>query len=156
MGLVDSLAFGTSSLLAGIARLSCHIFCFIVPWKAFWFQLSSIVFSHLATMNFQDVRVTLEDSLPGTGGGQDPHTQLFVWVLIVGPLLVLLFLCRHCFVQASFLVFIFKILHLSVGIGLCWFGHDSKWVRLNVSLCLCCGGPSGSAVSSVEWISFRD
>lgn len=50
---------------------------------------------------WQDVRVTLEDSLPGTGGGQDPRTQLFVWVLIAGPLLVLLFLCRHCFFQVQ-------------------------------------------------------
>ncbi|MCO5561676.1 hypothetical protein L7F22_015297 [Adiantum nelumboides] len=50
---------------------------------------------------WQVVRVTLEDSLPGTGGGQDPHTQLFVWVLIAGPLLVSLFLCRHCFFQVQ-------------------------------------------------------
>ncbi|KAI5073588.1 hypothetical protein GOP47_0011601 [Adiantum capillus-veneris] len=66
-------------------------------WWTFWL-LEPVRF-------WQDVRVTLEDSLPGTGGGQDPHTQLFVWVLIAGPLLVLLFLCRHCFfqVQQSFL-----------------------------------------------------
>lgn len=52
---------------------------------------------------WQDVRVTLEDSLPGTGGGKDPHTQLFVWVLTAIPLLVLLYMFRHYVFHQSFL-----------------------------------------------------
>ncbi|KAH6555007.1 hypothetical protein KP509_07G088900 [Ceratopteris richardii] len=63
------------------------------PWDWWTFWLLEPV------RYWQDVRVTLEDSLPGTGGGQDPRMRLYVWVLIAGPLLVLLFLSRHCFCQ---------------------------------------------------------
>lgn len=45
---------------------------------------------------WQDVRVTLENSKPGTRGGQDPQTWFIVRVLIAVPLLILLFVCRHC------------------------------------------------------------
>eukprot|EP00249_Psilotum_nudum_P016008 c25608_g1_i1 orf=314-2041(-) len=44
---------------------------------------------------WQNVRVTLEDSLPGTGGGQDPFNRLFVKVLFILPFLSLLFFGRQ-------------------------------------------------------------
>lgn len=44
---------------------------------------------------WQDVRTTLGESLPGTRGGQDPHTGFLVRILIFAPLLILLFLCRN-------------------------------------------------------------
>ncbi|GLJ31925.1 hypothetical protein SUGI_0642580 [Cryptomeria japonica] len=50
---------------------------------------------------WQDVRVTLEESLPGTAGGKDPHSQLVVKVLFVLPLLVALFYGRHFLIQVQ-------------------------------------------------------
>nr|CAE05448.4 OSJNBa0073E02.8 [Oryza sativa Japonica Group] len=38
---------------------------------------------------WQDVRQTLEESLPGTGGGRSPHDQLVVKVLFILPVLLL-------------------------------------------------------------------
>uniref|UniRef100_A0A0D3FXZ4 Hexosyltransferase n=1 Tax=Oryza barthii TaxID=65489 RepID=A0A0D3FXZ4_9ORYZ len=40
---------------------------------------------------WQDVRQTLEESLPGTGGGRSPHDQLVVKVLFILPVLLLSF-----------------------------------------------------------------
>uniref|UniRef100_A0A0D6QWV9 Hexosyltransferase n=1 Tax=Araucaria cunninghamii TaxID=56994 RepID=A0A0D6QWV9_ARACU len=50
---------------------------------------------------WQDVRVTLEGSLPGTAGGKDSHTQLVVKILFVLPLLVALFYGRHFLIQVQ-------------------------------------------------------
>ncbi|KAH9323004.1 hypothetical protein KI387_017643 [Taxus chinensis] len=50
---------------------------------------------------WQDVRVTLEGSLPGTAGGKDPHKQLLVKILCVVPLLVALFYGRHFLIQVQ-------------------------------------------------------
>lgn len=50
---------------------------------------------------WQNIRVTLEDSLPGTAGGKDPHSQLVVKVLFVLPLLVALYYGRHFLVQVQ-------------------------------------------------------
>eukprot|EP01018_Ginkgo_biloba_P011037 Gb_18517 [translate_table: standard] len=48
---------------------------------------------------WQDVRMTLEESLPGTRGGKGPHEQLVVKVLFVLPLMVVLFYYRRFLIQ---------------------------------------------------------
>ncbi|KAF8704111.1 hypothetical protein HU200_031600 [Digitaria exilis] len=40
---------------------------------------------------WQDIRQTLEESLPGTGGGRNPHDQLVVKILFILPFCLLLF-----------------------------------------------------------------
>ncbi|XP_062226169.1 inositol phosphorylceramide glucuronosyltransferase 1-like isoform X1 [Phragmites australis] len=40
---------------------------------------------------WQDIRQKLEESLPGTGGGRNPHDQLVVKILFIVPLSLLLF-----------------------------------------------------------------
>uniref|UniRef100_A0A0D9W768 Hexosyltransferase n=1 Tax=Leersia perrieri TaxID=77586 RepID=A0A0D9W768_9ORYZ len=40
---------------------------------------------------WQDIRQTLEESLPGTGGGRNPHDQFVVKILFILPVLLLLF-----------------------------------------------------------------
>ncbi|CAK9154859.1 unnamed protein product, partial [Ilex paraguariensis] len=48
---------------------------------------------------WQNVRVQLEDSLPGTGGGRNPNDELLVKFLFVLPLFVLLFCYYRTFLQ---------------------------------------------------------
>jgi len=40
---------------------------------------------------WQDIRQKLEESLPGTGGGRNPHDQLVVKILFILPFCLLLF-----------------------------------------------------------------
>ncbi|KAK0599022.1 hypothetical protein LWI29_001606 [Acer saccharum] len=48
---------------------------------------------------WQDVRIRLEESLPGTGGGSNPNDDFVVKVLFLLPLCVLLFCCYRSFLQ---------------------------------------------------------
>ncbi|CAK9177243.1 unnamed protein product [Ilex paraguariensis] len=48
---------------------------------------------------WQSVRVQLDDSLPGTGGGRNPNDELLVKFLFVLPLFVLLFCYYWTFLQ---------------------------------------------------------
>ncbi|KAJ7195395.1 hypothetical protein O6H91_Y511100 [Diphasiastrum complanatum] len=48
---------------------------------------------------WQKVRVTLEESLPGTGGGRDPRTTFVVRILVALPLLILAFIYRNLLFQ---------------------------------------------------------
>lgn len=48
---------------------------------------------------WQDIRVKLEESLPGTGGGTNPKDEFAVKVLFILPLCALLFCCYHSFLQ---------------------------------------------------------
>jgi hypothetical protein len=48
---------------------------------------------------WQDIRVTLEENLPGTGQGRDPHTSLIAWSLFLIPLLVLCYFKRTLLLQ---------------------------------------------------------
>jgi inositol phosphorylceramide glucuronosyltransferase 1 len=45
----------------------------------------------LCSPPLQDIRQELEESLPGTGGGRNPHDQLVVKILFVLPFCLLLF-----------------------------------------------------------------
>ncbi|PKI39091.1 hypothetical protein CRG98_040515 [Punica granatum] len=49
---------------------------------------------------WQNVRVKLEDTLPGTGGGRNPNDELLVKLLFLLPLCVLLFCYYRSFLQA--------------------------------------------------------
>jgi hypothetical protein len=48
---------------------------------------------------WQDIRVTLHESLPGTRAGQTPHTRLVVRVMFLLPLVVMAFLSRRFLCQ---------------------------------------------------------
>ncbi|KAL9320398.1 hypothetical protein ACSQ67_012237 [Phaseolus vulgaris] len=48
---------------------------------------------------WQDVREQLEESLPGTGGGQNPKDSFLVKFLFLLPLCAVLFLCYHSFMK---------------------------------------------------------
>lgn len=48
---------------------------------------------------WQDIRVTLEENVPGTGQGRDPHTSLITWSLFLIPLLVLCYIKRALLLQ---------------------------------------------------------
>ncbi|XP_024989146.1 inositol phosphorylceramide glucuronosyltransferase 1-like [Cynara cardunculus var. scolymus] len=48
---------------------------------------------------WQDVREHLEESLPGTGRGRDPHNDLLVRILFLFPLFILLFCYYRSFLQ---------------------------------------------------------
>lgn len=48
---------------------------------------------------WQDIRVTLEENVPGTGQGRDPHMSLITWSLFLIPLLVLCYIKRTLLVQ---------------------------------------------------------
>lgn len=48
---------------------------------------------------WQDIRVTLEENLPGTGQGRDPHMSLIEWSLFLIPLLVLCYFKRTLLLQ---------------------------------------------------------
>eukprot|EP00252_Welwitschia_mirabilis_P026904 TRINITY_DN9006_c0_g1_i1.p1 TRINITY_DN9006_c0_g1~~TRINITY_DN9006_c0_g1_i1.p1 ORF type:complete len:463 (-),score=63.06 TRINITY_DN9006_c0_g1_i1:37-1425(-) len=50
---------------------------------------------------WQDIRVRLEGSLPGTEGGKDPRHQLYVIILFSLPILLALFYARHSLSQIS-------------------------------------------------------
>ncbi|KAE8713275.1 Inositol phosphorylceramide glucuronosyltransferase 1 [Hibiscus syriacus] len=53
---------------------------------------------------WQNVREQLEESLPGTGGGKNPHDELLVKLLFVLPFCALLFCYYHSFLQTGFSV----------------------------------------------------
>lgn len=48
---------------------------------------------------WQDIRITLEENVPGTGQGRDPHRSLIAWSLFLLPLLVLCYLKRILLLQ---------------------------------------------------------
>jgi hypothetical protein len=48
---------------------------------------------------WQDIRITLEENVPGTGQGRDPHRSLIAWSLFLFPLLVLCYLKRVLLLQ---------------------------------------------------------
>ena len=47
----------------------------------------------------QDIRLTIEESLPGTGGGRNPQDELWVKVLFLLPFLGLIFFYYRSFLQ---------------------------------------------------------
>lgn len=51
------------------------------------------------TKMWQDIRITLEENVPGTGQGRDPHTSLITWTLFLIPLLVLCYIKRALLIQ---------------------------------------------------------
>lgn len=48
---------------------------------------------------WQDIRVTLEEIIPGTGQGRDPRTSLITWTLFLIPLLALSYMKRALLLQ---------------------------------------------------------
>ncbi|CAL0308814.1 unnamed protein product [Lupinus luteus] len=50
---------------------------------------------------WQDVREKLEESLPGTGGGQNPKDSFLVKLLFLLPFFALLFCCYHSFFKSQ-------------------------------------------------------
>ncbi|KAE9616096.1 putative glucuronosyltransferase [Lupinus albus] len=50
---------------------------------------------------WQDVREKLEESLPGTGGGQNPKDGFLVKLLFLLPFFALLFCCYHSFLKSQ-------------------------------------------------------
>ncbi|WVY94152.1 hypothetical protein V8G54_033240 [Vigna mungo] len=55
---------------------------------------------------WQDVREQLEESLPGTGGGQNPKDRFIVKFLFLLPLCALLFLCYRSFMKGTSVHFV--------------------------------------------------
>lgn len=53
--------------------------------------MSSLLAINLCSPSLQDIRQKLEESLPGTGGGRNPHDQLVVKILFILPFCLLLF-----------------------------------------------------------------
>ena len=90
LGLVHSLACKTCWNMAGN----------IPFWQSFssfsyaFFQvkkMTSMLAIKLCSPSLQDIRQKLEESLPGTGGGRNPHDQLVVKILFILPFCLLLF-----------------------------------------------------------------
>ncbi|KAK4755507.1 hypothetical protein SAY87_009264 [Trapa incisa] len=74
---------------------------------------------------WQDVRVKLEDSLPGTGGGRNPKNELLVKFLFLLPVCVILFCYyqSYCFRQRSLVL-----------ISRCFFHFQAReffWLHLS-------------------------
>jgi len=57
----------------------------------FQVKITTSMLIKLCSPSLQDIRKKLEESLPGTGGGRNPHDQLVVKILFILPFCLLLF-----------------------------------------------------------------
>lgn len=92
---------------------------------------------------WQDIRITLEEVLPGTGQGRDPHISLITWTLFLVPLVVL------CYIKRTLLLQIQKDLFALVCSGSVFCTYANQlWYKYKPGVTLPTYFTSGAAVSN--------